>query len=81
MKSLVLFGADGVAEGVAEDGINLDRTRWRCWIHIFGRHDDGNTEAVIPVISVSEMVIQCQLLFVRSTGIAPDAMQSAGGFK
>lgn len=46
MKCLVLFGADGIAEGVAEDGIDLDGTGRRGWIRVSGRHDE-NTETVI----------------------------------
>lgn len=47
MKSLVLFGTDGITEGVAEDGINLDRTRRRGWIRVWGRHDE-DAEMLIP---------------------------------
>lgn len=51
MKSLILSGADGIAESVEEDGITLNRTRRRRRIHISGGHNE-NTERLIPAFNV-----------------------------
>ena len=46
MKGLILFGTDGVAEGVAEDRIDFDGTGRRGGISVFGSHD-GTTILLI----------------------------------
>lgn len=41
MEHLVLFGADGVAESIAEDGIELGRVKQRRGILISSGHGGG----------------------------------------
>jgi hypothetical protein len=50
MKRIVLRGSDGVAEGVAEDGIDFDRTGRRGGIRVSGGHDGNGV--VIPFHSL-----------------------------
>jgi hypothetical protein len=50
MKRIVLRGSDGVAEGVAEDGIDFDRTGRAGGIRVSGCHDGNGV--VIPFHSL-----------------------------
>ena len=49
MKCLVLFGADGIAQGIAEDGINLDRFGLRGGRGVVGHHHEDQTRTIIPL--------------------------------